>query len=406
MSNSTEIETLKQPAIIIDTARGEIRAANAPARRLWGLTATADMPIAINPDMPALKHLNEVDINATNDNNDLALVFWTAVGAQHLRCSIRPETDKANVLIVFEHATLDTVAAADASESPEQDAIGSAQKRIPSPMHAPLAQALSPVPLAAGSDRAGVEAASIDMQAMAHELRTPIGAIIALSEMIETEQFGPLGDPRYQEYARDIGDSARLSLGIVASSLEQNADTNHLLQNFTELNLAELIQKCLRTLHQSALQAQVTLRQIVPGDLPHLIASGPGLTQILLNLLTNAVKFTPEGGTVTVEVTATEEGGIKLSVRDTGVGMTMIDTKVLFSDGDQTSTAQKSSSDATAAPPRRGIGFSLVRRLAEAMTARFEISSTRGIGTNVSLTFPPEHVIPMATAQSPQQKVD
>ena len=369
MPEMTSIDALSHPAMIIDTARPEIRQANASAWRLWGLRGAVDLPITLDAAMPALKHLAQ-ETKHSGGKQTAALVFWTWAGAQNLKCAFQSADEADTVLVIFEDGASDTTA-----------------QTVPKPP-------TDEQPSQRSDD-------TINMQTMAHELRTPIGAIIALAEMIETEQFGSIGDPRYREYARDIRDSARLSLGIVASSLEHNANDTDLLKSFSELNLAELIQKCLRTVHQSASEANVTLRQVVPDDLPHLIASGPGLTQILLNLLTNAVKFTPEGGAVTVEANTTTQGGVILSVRDNGVGMTAIDTNVLIADSehnDDTDREAKATEDRL--PPRRGIGFSLVRRLAGAMSAEFEISSTRGVGTHASLTFPSTKVIPMAHAES------
>lgn len=386
MPEMTSIENLSQPAMVIDIARPEIREANAAAMRLWGLRGSVDLPIPLDPAMPALKHLAQRHHNNIDQQQTTALVFWTWAGAQSLRCSFRPLTDADAALVVFE------------------DGLSCIEPEPEAPTRRPAGDHSNDQPALTTNDSFDIQTM---MPSMAHELRTPIGAIIALAEMIETEQFGPVGDPRYREYARDIGDSARLSLGIVASSLEQNAPGTDLLSSFADLDLAELIQKCLRTVHQSAHEAKVTLRQVLPSDLPHLIANGPGLTQILLNLLTNAIKFTPEGGTITIEVIVTAEAGIRVSVRDTGVGMTVIDASVLIADDDQSRPLDTTTSHGGGGlPPRRGIGFSLVRRLADAMSAKFEITSARGVGTHVSLTFPSGKVIPMVTAQSVTQKAD
>ena len=335
--------------MIIDTARPAICAVNGAGRRLWGLDDDVDLPVRLDPAMPALAQLQQ-GVAPT------ALVFWTAAGAQSLRCEVRPGPAPNTAVVLYEVTGTPKPIARPA------ESIDVAQTKPASEDH-------------------------IDTHAMAHELRTPIGAIIALAEMIETEQFGPIGDQRYRAYARDIGDSARLSLNIVASALDRDASSRGgLLSSFAELSVSELISKCLRTVRQSALEAGVTLTREIPDDLPKLIANAPGLTQILLNLLTNAIKFTPAGGTVTVAASLGADGHLSISVRDTGVGMTDIDANVLIADdGDM----------ASAAAPRRGIGFSLVRRLACAMAAEFDVASTRGIGTHVSLTFPAEKVIPV-----------
>ena len=380
MPNMTSIHALEQAAMIIDTDCPAIRAANEQARRLWGLDAIVDMPIVLDPAMPALAGLQTAgkgsDTSAQNPADQVAvdtmtsLVFWTSAGAQSLRCLMQPLADPGRVLVIFDDGSecaTDTTASMVSTAATRDGAV--------SPHHAQN---------------------GINMHAMAHELRTPIGAIIALAEMIETEQFGPIGDPRYREYARDIGDSARLSLGIVAGALEQDAAKGgNLLNGFAELNVAELINKSLRTVRQTAIEAGVNLKQDIARDLPNLIANAPGLTQILLNLLTNAIKFTPEDGTVTVTAAMTPDACLSISVRDTGVGMTGIDASVLIAEpqSEASSPIDPPPSD----NPRRGIGFSLVRRLASAMTAKFDVASTRGVGTRVTLTFPPTKVIPVAT---------
>jgi signal transduction histidine kinase len=232
------------------------------------------------------------------------------------------------------------------------------------------------------------ETLGTNFRSMAHELRTPIGAIIALAEMIESEQFGPVGDPRYQAYARDIGDSARLSLKIVAATLERTSIESGLLDDgFAATNVADVIDTCTHAMHQSAHAAQVAVEHACPQDLPKLIANAAAIRQILLNLLSNAIKFTPKGGKVTVIVEAKD--GMIITVGDTGVGMTSLDIKVLVA-----GTANEQDLSATQGlSPTSGIGFSLVRQLAAAMEAKLNIMSERGVGTEVSLTFPPGKII-------------
>ncbi|MGI9479137.1 MAG: sensor histidine kinase [Hyphomicrobiaceae bacterium] len=366
MTDHRSIDALEQPAMIIDTARPAICATNGPGRQLWGLDDGIDMPVALDPAMPALTRLQHSTASAGHRESAAvddalqplpAMVFWTAAGAQSLRCEVQKGPDPDTVLVVFE-------------------AIATTEPRL-CPAETVVPESAQP----ASEYR-------IDTHAMAHELRTPIGAIIALAEMIETEQFGPIGDQRYRAYARDIGDSARLSLNIVASALDRDASSHAgLLSSFAELSVTDLISKCLRTVRQSALESGVTLTREIPDDLPKLIANATGLTQVLLNLLTNAIKFTPADGTVTVAAALSEDGRLTISVRDTGVGMTGIDANVLIADGRDMADTTPSS--------RRGIGFSLVRRLACAMAAEFDVTSARGVGTRVSLTFPAAKVIPV-----------
>jgi signal transduction histidine kinase len=238
---------------------------------------------------------------------------------------------------------------------------------------------------------AATEARDNNFRSMAHELRTPIGAIIALAEMIECEQLGPVGDPRYQAYARDIGDSARLSLKIVAAALERTSIESGLLDDgFAATDVADVIDTCTHAMRPSASAAEIAIEHNCPQDLPGLIANASALRQILLNLLSNAIKFTPKGGRVTVVVKAGD--GMVITVGDTGVGMTSLDANVLVAG----TTVERNMSAARGLSPTSGIGFSLVRQLAAAMEAQLNVVSERGVGTEVSLTFPANKVVAAA----------
>lgn len=345
------VEQLAEPAIVIDLSAPEIWAANAQARQLWGLASNSPMPIALENDMPALTNLP-----AGCEDTDSTQVFWTAHGAQRLRCTSRKLSNQT-VLIVFEATAIPTPVKVD--QDPQPHAVNS----------------------------------PIDLKTMAHELRTPMAAVIALAEMIESEQFGPLGDPRYREYARDIGDSARLSLGIVASALEHDtAQSVTLPGGFAEIDVSDIIEKCRRTVNQMANQADVVLSVETPDKLPRLIANAPALTQILLNLLTNAIKFTPAGGTVEMTANVSTNGTLCVCVSDTGVGMTELDTSVLVSI--DSASQQPDTTAPMSETSARGIGFSLVHRLAAAMFADFKITSKRGIGTRATLAFPAAKTVP------------
>ena len=365
--------------MIVDLAAPAIHVANKKALQLWGLDEVTRLPIPLDPAMPAMARLRMRGRNSApsaeqspgdcGDSTARALVFWTAAGAQNLRCRTEALADPDTVLLIFDIGTEQAVAEASVSAPVERAKIDEPQSN----------SANTPV----------------NTQAMAHELRTPIGAIIALAEMIETEQFGAIGDPRYRDYARDIGDSARLALGIVASALEQDsANGSDLNLGFAELNVTDLINKSLRTVRQSAREAGIQLDSDLATDLPNLIASAPGLMQILLNLLSNAIKFTPEGGTVSVSARVAPDSTLQITVCDTGVGMTGTEASVLIAEPEADSPTKADS--ALRRSRRHGIGFSLVRRLASAMSAEFDVTSTRGVGTRVTLTFPFAKTIPIA----------
>jgi signal transduction histidine kinase len=364
------IDRLDRPAMIIDVERAQICNANASAKALWGLDDAAKLPICLDRSMPAFNQLAA----AKGDAAEQLLVFWTAKGSQSHRCSLE-QLSKGHLLVIFNDLN--------AAESQFQDDCRQSDNR---------SEAAEPV---------AVASRHVDLRTMAHELRTPMAAVIALAEMIEREQFGPVGDDRYREYARDIGDSARLTLSIVASALDNDTPDRRMLPGgFAEINVRELVRKCYRTVRQTAAEAGVVVETELDQHLPKLIANGPALTQILLNLLTNAIKFTPEGGVIAIEGACDAGGSLILSVRDNGVGMTGADARVLVVGGqsdlrrDDADAEGKSDSVAL----NSGIGFSLVRRLADAMDATIDVTSTRGVGTTVSVSFPRAKVIPIATS--------
>ena len=114
-----------------------------------------------------------------------------------------------------------------------------------------------------------------------------------------------------------------MTLSIVASALEQGASTNAILPGgFSEINVAELISKCDRTVRHAACEAGIHLNNEIDAVVPNLIANAPALTQIILNLLTNAIKFTPAGGSVSISTASPSDGSFALAIADTGVGMT------------------------------------------------------------------------------------
>ena len=385
-------DDIAAPAFRIRLDTHELAEANAAARKLWGIGEGDDLPRAIDPAMPALQDLlNDQASPATEalDEFKARLVFWTERGAQRLACRYSPSQDGTSVVIVVD------------------------EPATPAPSSTAGEAFADP-----GAEPAAVEerpAATVDLRTMAHELRTPIGAIIALADMIDQEQFGPLGDPRYREYARDIRDSAHLALNIVAGALEHDAgDETILLGGISEIEPDTLLRKARRSLRLNAQSAGLSIDVDTAPDLPLLLANPPALTQILLNLTANAIKFTPPGGQILLRAATTQNGGLEIFVADTGIGMTEYEASVLVEPTsadivrERADDAEINSAGAPAhkaagshdTPPTRGhgIGFTLVRRLAAAMGAQLHVHSERGVGTRVVVTFPPSRVIPRPPA--------
>lgn len=403
------VTDIEKPAFVIRLQGPELLQANAAARDLWGIEDATQLPLAIDANMPAfrdiLSHTQELPESGAPSppEFDDHLVFWTHRGAQRLAARCTLSQDRASVTVIVDDQTAPLSSAPDAEGS---DTAG---------------QAASP-----GSDSAPLPT-TLDLRTMAHELRTPIGAVIALADMIDQEPFGPLGDPRYREYARDIRDSAHLALNIVAAAMERDeGEEAILLGGIHEIDLEALLNKARRALRLNARSAGLAIDIETPSDMPLLLANPPGLNQILLNLIANAIKFTPPGGHITLAAASTSSGGLELFVTDTGIGMTEYETSVLVEPSGTIGAAEPSpitrppgaapstmshGSDAGSAPSgqaaatgdpnspieksrHRGIGFTLVRRLAAAMNATLTVTSQRGVGTRVAVTFPASHVVP------------
>lgn len=388
-------DDLTAPAFVLRLDTSELFEANSAARALWGMDDDQALPRRIDRDMPALRDIRDLDHSPTASPAIAAteylttLVFWTDRGAQRLKCRCRPMKADESVLVIVERP--DAGATSPANSKTAQDE----ENRKP-------------------PDQDPAAATAVDLRTMAHELRTPIGAVIALADMIDQEQFGPIGDPRYREYARDIRDSAHLALNIVASALEHDpGNETILIGGISEIEPETLLRKARRALRLNAQSAGLTIEVETPPALPLLLANPPALNQILLNLTANAVKFTPPGGQIVLAAASTEEGGLDVAVVDTGIGMTEYETSVLVepavragSAGQRENTEIQVSNEesmrrqppAVLSGPDRGIGFTLVRRLASAMGARLDVSSERGVGTRVALRFPPSRLVPRPSA--------
>jgi signal transduction histidine kinase len=234
-----------------------------------------------------------------------------------------------------------------------------------------------------------------DLARLAHELRTPLGAIAALAEIMRDERLGPLGERRYRSYAADIHDSAAHAMSILAAFLEGGA-TSHFTRgqdapppmDFVDLDIGELAKGAISSLKPLADRAGVRLDLEIAPMLPRLIADRRSLRQIINNLVSNALKFTPPRGQVVVSVSHQSTGPIMLEVADTGDGMTAAELE-----------RARSGAVAPASIRRRsggtGFGLPLVRSLAAASGATLAIDSAPGKGTRVTLAFASDRVLPV-----------
>ncbi len=223
---------------------------------------------------------------------------------------------------------------------------------------------------------------------MSHELRTPLNAIIGFSDILGKELFGPLGQPPYVGYARDIHGSVSHLLELINDILDiSRIEAGKLELHEEEVNVAEAVHASLRLVRARATPSLLKLSTHVQSDLPPLWADRRMVKQILLNLLSNAVKFTREGGEITVRAGIEPDVCFRLVVADTGIGMAKEDIPKAL-----TSFTQLGG-QLDRRHPGTGLGLPLVKSLMALHGGTLELESEPGVGTTVTVRFPPERTV-------------
>ena len=221
---------------------------------------------------------------------------------------------------------------------------------------------------------------------ISHEIRTPLSAIIGFAEIMQEERFGPLGNKRYKDYLKDILTSGAFVIDLVNDLLDlSKIEAGRTELDFQEVDVNGVLVDASSLLQEEARRARVILRMSLESHLPSLMADKRALHQIILNLMSNAIKFTPEGGQVIVSTTHTAEGDVIIRVKDTGIGMTDQELITALEPFRQLSTTRQSGGT--------GLGLPLTKALVEANRAAFSIKSARNAGTLVEITFPPTRVL-------------
>ncbi len=217
---------------------------------------------------------------------------------------------------------------------------------------------------------------------MSHELRTPLNAIIGFSEMMSAEMFGRMGDRRYVEYARDILASGQHLLALINDILDMSKiEAGKLSLRAEAIDLPEAIADAVRLVRNRAEASGLLLVVDAPAVLPEVAADARALKQVLLNLLSNAMKFTPTGGRV--QVRAHVEGmEVRIAVSDTGIGIGKADLERLGQPFEQVESQHAKTSHGT------GLGLALTKALVHLHGGRFELASEPGVGTVASFTLP------------------
>ncbi len=234
------------------------------------------------------------------------------------------------------------------------------------------------------ADRAN-QAKSEFLANMSHELRTPLNAIIGFSEIMHGEVFGPVGNAQYLEYTDHIHASGHHLLCLINDVLDlSRIEAGRLVLDASDILVDDLARDICKFFEFNAGQRRVELRVDLAPALPLLVADLRAIKQVLINLMANAVKFTPAGGHVTLAARCDETGSIEICVADTGVGIHPDDLEKVFEtfgQGQHQIARQEKGS---------GLGLPIARGLVQAHGGTLHLVSVVDKGTTVIVTFPAE----------------
>jgi two-component system, cell cycle sensor histidine kinase PleC len=216
---------------------------------------------------------------------------------------------------------------------------------------------------------------------MSHELRTPLNAVIGFSEIMSQEMFGPIGTPKYVEYALDIRKSGQFLLDVINDILDMSKiEAGRTELEFSQVELGSMLEEVLRLVGPRAAEGGIEMKQNLKKT-PAFTADRRALKQVLINLLSNAIKFTPDGGSVTLESWTAEER-IHVQIIDTGIGIPQRDIEKLgrpFEQVENQFTKSKGGS---------GLGLAISKSLVDLHGGTVNIASKEGVGTTVTVSVP------------------
>jgi two-component system cell cycle sensor histidine kinase PleC len=207
-------------------------------------------------------------------------------------------------------------------------------------------------------------------------------------ELMQRELFGRLGHRNYNEYTDAIVMSARHLLAVISDLLEMSrAEAGALTIDEAGVDVAEAVAACRQLLGETAREKKLRLVTELPQKLPHVWADKRLVKQMLLNLVSNSIKFTPEGGTIAIEARHAPDGRFVVSVSDTGIGIAPKNFAKVLSPFGQVESAMSRSHEGT------GLGLPLVKGMVERHGGTLELASELGQGTTVTLYFPTDRVM-------------
>jgi two-component system cell cycle sensor histidine kinase PleC len=233
------------------------------------------------------------------------------------------------------------------------------------------------------------------LASMSHELRTPLNAILGFSEVMRNEVLGPVGNSTYKEYVTDIHDSGQHLLTLINEILDlSRIEAGRYELHEEAFDLAELAEDCAHLMQLKLREKNIALDEYYADEPPMIRADKRAARQVIFNLLANAIKFTPTGGTITLSVFAPDDGGIAVSVGDTGPGIPAAEIPVVLSAFGQGAIATRG------AERGAGLGLPIVQALMHTHGGRFDLISKLREGTLATATFPQERVIHTPAAET------
>ena len=252
-------------------------------------------------------------------------------------------------------------------------------------------QAEAALEQAKSSAESGNQAKSEFLARISHEIRTPLNAILGFAEVMIDERFGAIGNERYREYLKDIHASGAHVMSLVNDLLDlSKIEAGRLDLNFAAVDANRIVSECVSLIQPQANRERVITRLALAPRLPAILADERSLRQIVLNLLSNAVRYNEPGGQVIVSTAFSDAGHAVLRVKDTGIGMSESELQTAMEPFRQVSPAR--------AQGGTGLGLPLTKALADANMAAFAIRSRKNEGTLVEVTFP---LAPGAAAMAP-----
>ena len=221
---------------------------------------------------------------------------------------------------------------------------------------------------------------------VSHEIRTPLNAILGFAEVITEERFGPIGNDRYKDYLKDIHASGTHVMSLVNDLLDlSKIEAGKLDLDFAHVDANRIVSECVALMQPQANRERVIVRLSLAPRLPQIVADERSMRQIILNILSNAIKYNEPGGQVIVSTTLTDSGQAVIRIRDTGIGMSESDVITALEPFRQLATSRNTTGT--------GLGLPLTKALVEANRAHFSIKSKKTEGTLVEVAFPPTRVL-------------